>query len=213
MSETRNERALLGAAFNGPQHTPRTTLSAGLISLAVAVAFLSLVGTASAAVHNGTINGDEAQATTCAVGSTSQIVGTVTFDDVTNLFSWSYTYGDNAPAYDDGDVFNSGTVSTAHFHGPAAIGVPASVTVATGPGTPNSGSATITPTQGADLLGELWYLNVHTSSCGGGELRGQVLFPPAPSVPMTSMPVVVTLLASLLATALYLSRRTSQSSV
>ena len=36
---------------------------------------------------------------------------------------------------------------------------------------------TITAGEGTDLLAELWYLNIHSSSCAGGEIRGQVLFP------------------------------------
>jgi len=152
---------------------------------------LALVGpiASQAVVHNGTIDGDVAQATSCAVASTSRIVGSVTYDDVSGLFTWSYSFGDNAPGYDDGDLFAGGTQTIAHFHGPAVPGVGAGVTVGTGNGNPVAGSATISPGEGADLLAELWYLNIHSSSCGGGELRGQVLFP-APSVPGLALPLL-----------------------
>lgn len=175
-----------------------------LISILV---FLGLVvpALAGATVHNGTINGDEAQATTCAVGSTSQILGTVSYDDVTGLFSWSYTFGDNAPSFDNGALFMGGTPTLAHFHGPALPGVPAGVQVDTGPANPNVDSQAITPTQGVDLLGELWYLNVHSSNCGGGELRGQVLFPSA--VPSFSGTTIGGLAALLMGTAWFAVRR------
>lgn len=39
---------------------------------------------------------------------------------------------------------------------------------------PQSGSATLNATQEANLLGGLWYVNVHTSNFTGGEIRGQV---------------------------------------
>lgn len=175
------------------------------------MAALFLLGSpAVATVHNGTIMGDEAQATTCAVGSTTQAVGTFSYDDVTNLFSWSYTYGDNAPNFDNGALFGGGTETIAHFHGPAAPGVPAGVTVGTGTGTPNTGSATITPTQGADLLADLWYLNVHSTTCTGGEIRGQaIVTAPVPSSSNASGLMVV---ASLMLVGLGLLRRRSAQS-
>ena len=37
-----------------------------------------------------------------------------------------------------------------------------------------SGSATITDLQEADLLNGLWYVNIHTTTSAGGEIRGQV---------------------------------------
>ena len=162
---------------------------------------------AMATVHNGTINGDEAQATTCAAGSVSQIVGTVTYDDVSGLFSWSYTYGDNGPAFNNGTLFGAGTESVSHFHGPAVPGVNAGVQVGTTTGTPNSGSLPITAPQGADLLAELWYLNVHSTTCGGGELRGQVLISSPVATPSGSMPMVLALVMAMFGTALFLLRR------
>jgi hypothetical protein len=37
-----------------------------------------------------------------------------------------------------------------------------------------SGSATITDTQESQLLAGLWYMNIHTATSAGGEIRGQV---------------------------------------
>ena len=89
----------------------------------------------------------------------------MTYDTVTNLLSWNVTFGGL-----------SGAPIDAHFHGPAAPGVSAGITV---PMTadltsPSVGSATITEPQEADLLAGLWYINYHTAKCTGGEIRGQV---------------------------------------
>lgn len=185
---------------------PGFRLLLGLLLIAVLV----LPSVALAAVHSFTIDGDEAQATTCSVGSTSRIVGTATYDDVSGLFSWSYTYGDNAPAYDNGALFAGGTETIAHFHGPAAPGVPANVRVGTGTGNPNIGSATISSAFGTELLSNLWYLNVHSSSCGGGEMRGQVLLA-APPVPSVSIPLLGVLVAGLVGVAVWTTRRSAAS--
>ena len=167
---------------------------------------------AIATIHAGTINGDVAQATTCAVGTT-QALGTVTYDDVSGLFSWSYTYGDNSPTFTNGALFGGGSETLAHFHGPALPGVTAGVQVGISPlGTPNSGSATISGAQGTDLLAELWYLNIHSTSCGGGEVRGQVLFPSVPAVPSSSIYGLAALLLGLVGTttlAVYRRQRAS----
>lgn len=157
-----------------------------LLSLAVLVFGPA---TASAVVHTGTIDGDEAQAATCSAGSTSRIVGTWAYDDVSGVFSWSYTYGDNAPAFDDGDLL--GSPSSAHFHGPAAPGVGAGVRVGTTTVNPNVDSTTISTAFGAELLSELWYLNVHSSTCTGGELRGQLLVDAPAAVPSIHPPIAL----------------------
>jgi hypothetical protein len=39
------------------------------------------------------------------------------------------------------------------------------------------GSALITDPQEGELLGSLWYINVHTELNSGGEIRGQIVFP------------------------------------
>jgi hypothetical protein len=108
-----------------------------------------------------------------ATPGTGSLTGT--YDDVTNLLTWSGSFSDLI-----------GTTTDAHFHGPAAVGVgPAAVTVATNAGSGDvfpigvtsgifSGDATITDLQEADLLAGLWYHNIHSSFRPGGEIRGQV---------------------------------------
>jgi hypothetical protein len=70
----------------------------------------------------------------------------------------------------------SGPATMAHFHGPAAAGVNASVVVPfANPASPIEGQATLTPAQAADLMAGKWYANVHTAANPGGEIRGQML--------------------------------------
>ncbi len=69
-------------------------------------------------------------------------------------------------------------ITMSHIHGPAAPGVNASVI---SPLINNLGSSgilvgtgTLTESQEADLLAGLYYVNVHTSTYTGGEIRGQL---------------------------------------
>jgi hypothetical protein len=86
----------------------------------------------------------------------------------------------------------SGTWANSHFHAPGARGVSAGVAYGTGTidsgnpgGTAGTVAGTITlldnaygskliPAQIQDLRGGLWYLNIHSSTFGNGEIRGQV---------------------------------------
>lgn len=68
-----------------------------------------------------------------------------------------------------------------HFHGPAGVNDAASpvlnITVPSGAGTTGTvtGTATLTSEQETQLLGGLWYYNIHTPQHTGGEIRGQVI--------------------------------------
>ena len=76
-------------------------------------------------------------------------------------------------------AFNGFTapVTMAHFHGPAAEGVNAGVTVplGTSPVSPLHGTVTLTADQQAQLLRGLWYANVHTTTHPKGAARGQMI--------------------------------------
>ena len=111
---------------------------------------------------------------------------TGSYDDVTNFLSWSGSFSDLL-----------GTTTDAHFHGPAAAGVSAGVQVhitsAGGDTFPLgvtsgnfSGDATLTATQETQLLGGNWYINIHSTFDGTGEIRGQLsaIVPEPPSVLM-----------------------------
>lgn len=96
----------------------------------------------------------------------------VLYDDVSNLLQWNVNYS--------GLVANR---TASHFHGPAPVGVNASVRlgIATaGPPSGNiTGSATISNAFEAELLAGLWYINIHSQTFTGGEIRGQVVPEPA----------------------------------
>ena len=94
-----------------------------------------------------------------------------TYDDVTNLLNYTLTWQNL-----------SGNVTNMHFHLGAAgasggvdLGVP-------GPwASPQIGTDIVVPDdKEANLLGGNWYLNIHSSNFGGGEVRGQVHVTPIP---------------------------------
>ena len=70
-------------------------------------------------------------------------------------------------------------ISAAHIHGPAAPGNNAdpifNLTFPGGTTGPLSLSTTISEAQEADLLGGLWYVNVHSTTFPGGEIRAQLM--------------------------------------
>ena len=119
---------------------------------------------------------DVAQATTCAVSS-AQGTTTATLDDVTGVFSYTVSFGNNAPDFNDGLLNGDAAETAAHFHGPAAPGFTAPPIVTIPLGSPVSGTAPLplTAPQITDVLAGLWYVNIHSLACGSGEIRGQLL--------------------------------------
>ena len=67
----------------------------------------------------------------------------------------------------------TGNATAAHFHGPAAVGENAGPAVDIS-GKIESGSATVTDAQIADLQAGKMYINIHTAKFPDGEIRGQV---------------------------------------
>ena len=119
------------------------------VAIFVLVLFSSPV---HATVFDLTSSIDGAQAGTMSTGTGS---ATITFDDVTNVVSWSGSFSGLESDY---------TVS--HFHGPALPGVGAGVLVGFGvslfidnrSGT-FVGSSDISAAMGSDLLAGLWYIS------------------------------------------------------
>lgn len=97
-------------------------------------------------------------------------LGVVDYNSDTNFLSWTITFSGLL-----------GTMTNSHFHGPAPVGVAAGVRIAI-PFTPGVTSGTLMGTATlasesleAELLGGLWYVNIHSSFRPGGEIRGQVV--------------------------------------
>ncbi len=90
--------------------------------------------------------------------------GTFNFDTTTRKLDYEITYSGL-----------SGPATAAHIHSPAAPGSNARPAVPfENPASPIKGSATLTEAQAAELMGGLAYVNVHTATNGGGEIRGQI---------------------------------------
>lgn len=70
----------------------------------------------------------------------------------------------------------SGPVTAAHIHGPAPAGANAGVVIPfmTGMATTLTGQTNLTAQQISDLTAGRWYINIHTATHPGGEIRGQI---------------------------------------
>ena len=96
---------------------------------------------------------------------------TGTYNSVTKIISYTITFS------------VTGVTTAGHFHGPAAVGSNAGVQqgftglpLSVSSGSFTSASTALTATQETQLLSGLWYANIHSSTFGGGAIRGQ-LFP------------------------------------
>ena len=86
------------------------------------------------------------------------------FDTVTKNLSWTVTFSGM-----------SGPAIGAHLHGPGEPGKNAGIVLPFNfVLSPIKGSATLTDTQAADLMGGRWYVNIHSELNPGGEIRGQL---------------------------------------
>lgn len=101
--------------------------------------------------------------------------GVFEYDDVTNVLSWTILF--TAALFDTDEV-------AAHIHGPAAVGEEADVLISLGTGQLKQGTADLDAVASCtadpeacegDLLGGLWYVNIHSSEHSEGEIRGQIL--------------------------------------
>ena len=130
--------------------------------------FVLLANSASAAIIPLEANIDGAQADAgLGTGSPGTGFATMTLNDVTNLFSWDISWSGL-----------TGDETVMHFHGPALpnqnAGVQVDFGAISGTASPSMGSTIISGAQSADLLAGLWYINIHTTTFAGGEIRGQV---------------------------------------
>lgn len=147
---------------------------------------------AAATVINLSSSIDGAQANAGAgTGSAGVGSATLTFDTTTNLLSWSGSFSGLGSSF-----------LVSHFHGPAAPGINAGVQVGFAavldPGNLSgtfNGSATLSAGQATDLLNDFWYINIHSTTFTGGEIRGQVLVPEPATAALLALGTTLLLLA------------------
>lgn len=144
----------------------RLTLSALAVAMVAGFAV-----SAPAQMKTVTVNLNEAQEVPPHQGAGAG-TATLTLDPATKSVSWKVTWQGL-----------SSTAIMAHIHGPASPTANAGVQVNLGPKdmkmgdplpNPLEGKATLTDAQWADLMAGKDYINVHTTTNKGGEIRGQV---------------------------------------
>lgn len=150
-----------------------------LASLALFVLLMPVGASALTINLAGVLDGSQAAAG-AGTGSTGTGSVSITLDDQTLEMTWSASFS--------GLV---GTYTVSHFHGPAAANENGGVQVGTSftlsPDLKSgTGGATVTlsASQAADLVAGLWYLNIHSSVNGGGEIRGNISVVPEPGTAM-----------------------------
>ena len=148
------------------------------LTIVLLLALLALAGPADAELHTLEALIDGGQEVPPS-GSPATGFGFVTFDDVTGDLSWDISWS-----------ALTGPATAMHFHGPAPAGANAGVQVNVGAisglTSPSIGSTNIVAGQAADLLSNLWYINIHSAQFPGGEIRGQVfLMVSTPNEPST----------------------------
>ena len=132
-------------------------------TILAAIGLLAAVGYAQAATEafKGTLSG---AAEVPPVTSKGAGTASVNLDTATKQVTYNVTYtGLTEPA------------AAAHIHCGAAAGANAGVAVKfDNPASPITGSATLTDAQVADLEAGKCYVNVHTATNKGGEIRAQL---------------------------------------
>ena len=139
------------------------------LTFIAALAFVLAPAASQATTINFVASLDCAQSGTCGGGGSGTGSATLTLDTDTGEVNYNITFS----GLSDVEIL-------AHVHGPAAPGVPAGVVYDLGVGSPKIGSVFLSPAQQADMLAELHYINIHSLSFTGGELRGQILQVPEP---------------------------------
>ncbi len=139
-----------------------------VIGLGVA-AMVGVATATHAAIHNYVLTLDGLQETppnaSPATGS-----GTATIDDVANTLTLHVEFsGLTAPE------------TASHIHGMAPPGTAAGVLFALPLGSPKDAVWNYMESQEPDILAGLTYVNIHTSTFPGGEIRGQIVPVPEPA--------------------------------
>ena len=139
------------------------------ILLPILAACLVSGAQAASLIFTATLNGAQEVP---SVATTGFGTATLTIDDVTGVWTLSGSFSSLL-----------GNATASHIHGPALVGVNAGVvkglTITASTSGTISGSSAATGVysagQIADLKNGLHYVNVHSSSFAGGEIRGQLV--------------------------------------
>jgi hypothetical protein len=137
----------------------------GLLPLVAAAAFAvaGLAGVVAAKADPITLTAKLVPVAGAPPTGLGQVVAT--YDPATLMLTWHVTYAGL-----------SGPVLAGHFHGPATPGMDAPPVIFFHPPltSPIDGSQKLTLDQVSQLLGGLYYVNLHTKAFPMGEIRGQV---------------------------------------
>jgi hypothetical protein len=132
------------------------------VAIAVLAASASMANAADSVTLAGTLSGANE-----VPPNTSSGTGTVeaNLNTQTNALTWKVVYSGL-----------TGPAAAGHFHGPADAGQNAGVALGFKGSveSPITGEATITPEQAKDVLAGKWYVNLHTKTNPGGEIRTQL---------------------------------------
>jgi hypothetical protein len=146
-----------------------------------AVIFFDLTGTAGP----GLLPGNEPGAVTGGTGG--EILGGISFDNVSNLLSINVGWGSS-----QGFTNLTSASNNSHIHGPTAANNGNGFTQTAGvlfdltrssnlvTGGTITQSVSLTAPQSIDLLNGRFYINIHTATNGGGEMRGFIVPSPVP---------------------------------
>ncbi len=161
---------------------------AAVASAHSAIIDFDLVGTAG----SGLLFGNEPGVLSGGTGG--EILGGIFYDDVANLLTVNVGWGSG-----NGFTDLAGSVTNQHVHGPTlgsfgndgtgnfkqTAGIPAGFALTRTSNSPSTGTIvnntiTFTPAQETDLFDGKFYVNVHTSAVGSGEIRGFLVPAPVP---------------------------------
>ncbi len=153
--------------------SPRMKSPLRRIVAGLSLALAGFAGSAHAVVHPFTkVHIDGLQEVPPFAGDGSATMDCV-FNETTGAITWYVDYELDT---------DSTTMTDAHFHGPAPVGVNAGVRIGLNDGTfPKGrvgifrGTSTVALAQRTEVLNELWYINIHSNIRPGGELRAQLV--------------------------------------
>jgi len=154
---------------------------------------------------SGLLSGNQNTVISGTPGSGGELVGGITFNTATNVLTMNVGWGSG-----NGFANLTGTATAGHLHGPTTSAAPGAFTQyanvkypidslvgwnpsATAGGF--NGTIAILPADVAALMAGQFYMNVHTTANGGGEIRGNLVAVPEPaSLALGAFPAVAFLL-------------------